>query len=64
MEVIFKFKKEIFGLIFVGVIILVILYFLAPDRSEQIFNTLTLLAVLLITLPIFLILMRYFIERR
>ena len=63
MEVVFKFKKEIFSLIFVGVIILIIVYILAPDRGEQIFNTLTFLALLLIMIPVILIILRYYKDR-
>jgi len=64
MEVIFKFKKEIFGLIFAGIIILVITFLLAPDRSEQILDTLTFLAILLIMIPFLFILLLYYMKER
>ena len=59
MELVIKFKKEIFSLIFAGVFILVIVFLLAPDRSEQILNALTLFAVLLIGIPLLVVLFQY-----
>ena len=57
MKVSFKFgeNKEAYSILFAGVIILIILAFLASDRREQIFDTLTLLAGFLILLAILII---------
>lgn len=54
-----KFKSQILALIFIGMMMLVFVILLAPDRSEQILDTLTILAVFLITIPFLLILFRH-----
>lgn len=64
MEVIFKFKKEIFGLILVGIIMLAVAFVLAPDKGEQIINTLVIFAAIFIMIPLLLITFRYFIDER
>ena len=57
-----KFKKEILAVIFLGIITLVIASILDPDRSDQIFDTLKILGVLLVIMPLILILYRYSME--
>ncbi len=64
MKIIIKFKKEIFVLIFAGITILVIAYFLAPDRSEQTLNTITSLGVLLVMIPLLFIMLFYVMNKR
>jgi len=65
-KITFEFTKDktIWSIFFAGIIILIILYFLAPDKSEQIYKTLTLIAVLLIFLPIILIALKYYMEQK
>lgn len=64
MEVIFKFKKEIFGLVLAGIIMLMIAYLLAPDKGEQIIDTLRSFGALLIIIPFLLIILIYIIKER
>jgi len=64
MEVIVRFKKQIWILFFAGIIMLVIVYLLAPDKSEQVIDTLTIFGVLFIMIFFFLIILLYFQEER
>ena len=59
MEVIFKFKKEIFGLAIVGIIMLSVAFILAPDKGEQIIDIMVLFGAILIMIPLLLITFRY-----
>ena len=59
-----KFKSLILALVFLGIMTLVIVFLLAPDRSEQTLDALTFLAVILIMIPLLFITLQYFMKER
>jgi len=59
MEVIFKFKKEIWVIFGAGITLLIVASLLNPDLSQQISNILTLFGVFLILIPVILVTLNY-----